>query len=76
MIPGVLFGQRRRGGGFIGEMIRFFIQIIIYQICLQFIMEIFGVSQFVAMFIFLAILLVITFAGYMLRQRWATGADD
>ncbi len=75
MVPGMLFAQRR-GGGFIGDMIRFFIQIIIYQICLEFIMQIFGVSRFVAMFIFLAILLVIIFGGYMMRQRWATGADD
>ena len=46
---------RRRGGGFFGEMIRWFIQIAIYQICIGTIASIFGVSHFVATFIFLVL---------------------
>ena len=66
---------RRRGGGFIGEMIRWFIQIAIYQICIGTIAAIFGVSHFVATFIFLGILLVIAGAGYIIKQKSSPSVD-
>ena len=71
-----LIGRGRGGGGFLGGMVRWFIQIVIYQICIGFIAEIFGVSHMVALFIFLGILAVISFAGYMFKQRMAPGVDD
>ena len=52
-----------RGGG-IGMMVRWFIQIVIYDICVTTISEVFGVSRLVSLFIFLGILLAIGFASY------------
>jgi len=63
-------------GGFVSSMIRTFIQIVIYQICIATIQEIFGVSQWTAMFIFLGILGVIGVIGYILKQRMAPGIED
>jgi uncharacterized membrane protein len=57
-----------RGGG-IGMMVRWFIQIVIYDICVTTISEVFGVSRLVSLFIFLGILLAIGFASYALRNR-------
>jgi len=74
MMRNMLFA--RRGGGFIGEMISWFIRIVIYDICISTISEVFGVSRFVALFIFLGILAVIAFVGYMMRQRYAGGLED
>jgi hypothetical protein len=66
----------RRGGGFIGEMIRWFIMVAIYDICIGGIANILGVSRLVACFIFLGILLAISFVGYLVRQRMAPPADQ
>jgi hypothetical protein len=71
-----LLAARGGAGGFISSMIRTFIQIVIYQICIGFIVEIFGVSHFVAMFIFLGILAVLGFVTYIIRQRMAPGVED
>lgn len=66
----------RRGGGFIGEMIRWFIMVAIYDICIGAIAEIFGVSRFIAVFIFLGILLVGSFVAYAMRQKMSVPADQ
>jgi hypothetical protein len=66
----------RRGGGFIGEMIRWFIMVAIYDICIGTIASVLGVSRMVAVFIFLGILLAITFVGYIVRQRMSPPADQ
>ncbi len=63
-----------RGGG-IGTMVRWFIQIVIYDICVTTISEVFGVSRLVSLFIFLGILLAIGFASYALRNRMSSQAD-
>jgi len=63
-----------RGGG-IGGIVRWFIQIVIYDICITGIQDILGVSRMVALFIFLGILLLITFAGYLLRKKMSGQAD-
>ncbi len=65
----------RRGGGFIGEMIRWFIMVAIYDICIGGIADILDVSRMVACFIFLGILLSISFIGYLVRQRMSPSAD-
>ncbi len=65
----------RRGGG-LGSIISWFIRIVIYDICITGISDIFGVSRMVALFIFLGILGVIAFGGYMLKQRVAPGVED
>jgi hypothetical protein len=70
---GTLIGAR---GGFVGRMVGWFIRIVIYDICITGISDIFGVSRMVALFIFLGILAVISFAGYMFKQRMAPGVDD
>ncbi len=64
----------RRGG--LGGIISWFIRIVIYDICITGISEILGVSRLVALFIFLGILGVIAFGGYMLKQRVAPGIED
>ncbi len=65
----------RRGGGFIGDMIRWFIMVAIYDICIGTIASVLGVSRLVACFIFLGILLAITFVGYIIRQKSSPQAD-
>lgn len=66
----------RRGGGFIGDMIRWFIMVAIYDICIGTIASVLGVSRLVACFIFLGILGVIAFAGYAIRQKMSPSADQ
>jgi hypothetical protein len=66
----------KRGGGFIGDMIRWFIMVAIYDICIGTIASVLGVSRLVACFIFLGILIAISFGGYILRQRMSPPADQ
>ena len=63
-----------RGVG-IGGIVRWFIQIVIYDICVTTISEVLGVSRLVALFIFLGILLLISFVGYMMRKKMSRTAD-
>ena len=63
-----------RGG--IGGIVRWFIQIVIYDICITFIQDIFGVSRLVALFIFLGIMLLIAGIGYVLRKKMSGQADS
>ncbi|MCY3013256.1 MAG: hypothetical protein NT171_00960 [Planctomycetota bacterium] len=62
-------------GGF-GSMIQWFIRIVIYDICISTIAEVLGVSRFVALFIFLGILLALGGVGYVLRNKMSSQADD
>lgn len=64
-----------RRGGFIGEMIRWFIMVAIYDLCIGGIANLLGVSRMVAVFIFLGILLAIAGIGYIVRQKMAPPAD-
>lgn len=66
----------RRGGGFFGEIIGWFIRVVIYDICITTISEVFGVPRIVALLIFLGILAAIAFGGYILRQRMSPGVED
>lgn len=68
----MMFG--RRGG--LGSIVSWFIRIVIYDICITGISEVLGVSRMVALFIFLGILGVIAFVGYLLRNKYAGGVDD
>jgi len=63
-----------RGGG-IGGIVRWFIQIVIYDICITGIQDILGVSRMVALFIFLGIMLLVAFVGYLLRKKMSSQAD-
>jgi uncharacterized membrane protein len=63
-----------RGGG-IGSIVRWFIQVVIYDICVTTISEVFGVPRLVALFIFLGILLAIGALSYVLRNRMSSQAD-
>lgn len=63
-----------RGGGF-GGIVRWFIQVVIYDICVTTIAEVLGVSRLIALFIFLGILLLISFGGYLLRKKMSGQAD-
>ncbi len=63
-----------RGGGF-GGIIRWFIQVVIYDICITTISEVFGVSRLVSCFIFLGVLLAISGIGYVLRNKTSGHAD-
>ena len=62
-------------GGF-GGIIRWFIQIVIYDICITFIQDAFGVSRMVALFIFLGIMLIIAGIGYVMRKKMSGNADS
>ncbi len=64
-----------RGGGFIGNMIRWFIMVAIYDICIGAIANLLGVSRMVACFIFIGILLLISGVGYVVRQKMSPPAD-
>ena len=66
----------RRGGGFIGRIIHWFIMIAIYQICIGAIADFFNVTHMVACFIFIGILLAISAVGYVLKQKVSPGIDD
>jgi len=62
-------------------MIRWFIRVAIYDIAIGTIAigtiaSALGVSRMVAVFIFLGVLLVITFIGYIVRQKMSPSADQ
>lgn len=61
-------------GGF-GGIVQWFIQIVIYDICITGIQQALGVSRMVALLIFLGILAAIAFGGYILRKRMSGNAD-
>jgi cell division protein FtsX len=63
-------------GGFLGGIVSWFIRVVIYDICVSTIQEVTGVSRMVALFIFLGIMLVIGFIGYMIKQRSGASLDD
>ena len=60
LLPFLRPNARRRGGGFIGGIIRWFIMVAIYDICIGALADILGVSRMVACFIFIGILLAIS----------------
>lgn len=62
--------------GFIGEMVGWFIRIVIYDICITTIQEVTGVSRFAALFIFLGLLSAGAFIAYLIRRRMSPGVDD
>ena len=62
-------------GGF-GGIIRWFIQIVIYDICITGIQEALGVSRIVACLIFLGIMLIIAAIGYVMRKKMSGHADS
>jgi hypothetical protein len=66
----------RRGGGFIGEMVRWFIMVAIYDIVITGLSELLGVSRLVAVLIFLVGLFLMGFVGYLMRQNASAHADD
>ena len=77
LLPFLKPGTRRRGaGGLISGMIRWFIMIAIYDICIGGIANLLGVSRLVAAVIFIGILLGISAIGYLVKQRVSPGIDD
>lgn len=64
----------RRGG--LGQIVGWFIRVVIYDICITSISEIFGVPRLVALFIFLGILAAISFGGYLMKQKMSPGVED
>lgn len=67
--------QSRKGGIF-GELIGWFIRVVIYDICVTTIQEVTGFSRLVSICIFLGILLVIGFVGYVFKQKTSRGVDE
>jgi len=76
LLPFLKPSTRRGGGGFIGGIIRWFIMIAIYDICIGGIANVLGVSRMIACFIFIGILLAISAVGYVLKQKVSPGIDD
>jgi len=64
-----------RGGG-LGPIISWFIRIVIYDICITGISDVLHVPRIVALFIFLGILSVIAFGGYVLKSKYASNVED
>ena len=69
-------GRIARGGGFFSGIISWFIRIVIYDICISTIQSVLGVSRFTALMIFLGILLALSGAAYVIRQKASRGVDD
>ncbi|RLS80710.1 MAG: hypothetical protein DWI02_05205 [Planctomycetota bacterium] len=67
-MPSIMFAAR--GGGF-SSIIGWFIRVVIYDICITGISDVLHVPRMVALFIFLGILGVIAFFGYLIKQRTA-----
>lgn len=59
-----------------GDIIGWFIRIVIYDIIVTGISDVLGVPRMVALLIFLGILLGISVVGYVLKQRASPGADE
>ena len=66
----------RVAGRGLGGIVSWFIRVVIYDIVVTSISEIFGISRLFALFIFLGILGVISFVGYIMRQRMSPGVDE
>jgi hypothetical protein len=64
-----------RGGGF-SAIIGWFIRVVIYDICITGISDVLHVPRMVALFIFLGILGVIAFIGYLIKQNTAGDVED
>jgi hypothetical protein len=60
----------------LGDIVGWFIRVVIYDIVVTTISEVLGVPRLVALFIFLGILLAISAVGYVVKQRVSPGADD
>ena len=60
----------------IGGFVSLFIRWIIYDIIITGIVDIFGVSRMVALFIFLGITVAISIGGYILKQKSGASLDD
>ena len=65
-----------RKGGIFGDLIGWFIRVVIYDICVSTIQEVTGLSRLASIFIFLGILLLIGFAGYVIKQKSSRGVDE
>ncbi|MBL9116867.1 MAG: hypothetical protein JNJ83_17805 [Verrucomicrobiaceae bacterium] len=63
-----------RGG--IGNIVKTFIWWIVYDICVTGISDALGVSRMVALLIFLGVMLLIGFLGYVFKQKASGAADD
>lgn len=64
-----------RGGG-LSSIIGWFIRVVIYDICITGISDVLHVPRMVALFIFLGILGVIAFVGYLVKQKTAGDVED
>lgn len=71
MRQSLLLGRRGLGG-----MVSWFIRIVIYDICITGISDVLGVPRMAALFIFLAILGVVSVGGYFMKQKYAPGVED
>lgn len=69
------FGVLAARGG-LGQIVGWFIRVVIYDICITSISEILGVPRLVALFIFLGILGAVALVGYLLKQKYAPGVED
>ena len=72
MSRGLLLAGR---GGF-SSIIGWFIRVVIYDICITGISDVLHVPRMVALFIFLGILGVISFVGYLMKQKYAGDVED
>lgn len=67
--------QGRRGGG-LGAIVGWFIRVVIYDIIVTSIAEIFGIPRLYALFIFLGGLMALSAAGYLMKQKYSPGIED
>lgn len=64
----------RRGGA--GQLVGWFIRVVIYDMIITGISGVLGVPRMVALLIFLGILLAITIGGFIMRKRMSSQVDD
>jgi hypothetical protein len=76
MLNQAIVGRRRGGfGGIIGQMVRWFIMVAIYDICIGVIASTLGISRFAAIFVFLGIMLAGSAVAYIMKQRMSPSVD-
>jgi hypothetical protein len=65
-----------RGRNPLSSIVGWFIRVVIYDICITGISDVLHVPRMVALFIFLGILAVIAFGGYLVQQKYAGDVED
>ncbi|HWA99145.1 MAG TPA: hypothetical protein VG713_11660 [Pirellulales bacterium] len=64
------------GGRGLGQLVSWLIRVVIYDICITTISDVFGVPRLVALFIFLGLLAAVSFGAYVFKQKYSSGLES